>query len=240
MAAYKLLAVSNDAKTVKGQNKGYLTGILYLAPADLGHDGKNLCPFATPGCKASCLNTAGRGIFDTVQAGRLRKRRLFMRHRDTFLDQLIGDIAKLCRHADRLGLEPAVRLNGTSDIAWELIAADIIRMFPNVQFYDYTKIAVRARASKTSAGWPKNYHLTFSRSETNDAKAESVLETGGTVAVVFDTRKSRPLPESWHGFPVVDGDLSDLRFLDPAGHVIGLRAKGRAKRDRTGFVVHAA
>jgi len=239
VSTYSLLAVNADAKTVKGQARGYLTGILYLAPADLGHDGKNFCPFATPGCKRSCLNTAGRGIFDTVQAGRLRKRRLFMRHRAEFLDQLTRDIARLVRHAERLGLEPCVRLNGTSDLAWEILAPELFKLFPGVQFYDYTKIPARMRRAATS-DWPSNYRLTFSRSERNDLHAEETMGQGGTAAVVFDTKRGRPLPASWHGFPVIDGDLSDLRFLDPPGVVVGLRAKGRAKRDKTGFVVRVA
>jgi hypothetical protein len=235
VAHSSLLAVSADAKTVKGEKHGYLTGILYLAPADSVPDGITLCPMATPGCRASCLNTAGRGAFASVQTGRERKRAWFRTDRPGFLAALAADIRRLIRQAERRGLIPVVRLNGTTDIVWERVAPELFAQFPTVQFYDYTKIARRL-----APDWarPANYALTFSRSEDNDPDARRILATGrGTVAVVFATRKGQPLPATWHGTPVIDGDLSDLRILDPPGVVVGLRAKGRAKADTTGFVV---
>lgn len=240
--ARSLLAVNADAKTVKGNARGYLTGILYMSPADSGvnaigeWDGIDVCPFSTPGCRDSCLNTAGRGIFTSVQAGRLRKRNEFRTNRTAFISDLAADIARLSRRAERLGMRPVVRLNGTSDIAWELLAPQLFAAFPQVTFYDYTKIP--ARMARYLAGkFPRNYRLTFSRSETNDAECAATLADNGTVAVVFATPRGARLPKFWGGHRVVDGDKSDLRFLDPRGVVVGLRAKGRAKEDRTGFVV---
>jgi hypothetical protein len=237
VAQFSLLAVSADAKTVKGQAQGYLTGILYMLPAEGQGDGQNLCPFATPGCRQSCLNTAGRGMFSSVQQGRARKRAWFLRDRAGFIAQLERDIEQLARRAARLGLIPVVRLNGTTDLVWERIAPELFAQFPGIQFYDYTKISRRLEADWVR---PANYHLTFSRSECNDAESARILGAGrGTVAVVFATRKGQALPATWQGVPVIDGDQSDLRFLEPQGVVVGLRAKGRAKLDTTGFVVPA-
>jgi hypothetical protein len=244
MADYSLLTVGHDAKTIKGEKKGYLTGILYLAPASLG--GPNLCAYSTPGCRAGCLYTAGRGIMAPVQAARLRRTTLFHADRDAFMAMLVTDIQALIRAAKRRGMKPAVRLNGTSDLPWENIRLDhegrrvpsLIEMFPRVQFYDYTKNPVRAAAGIGRAGrLPRNYSLTFSRSETeeNERAVLALLHNGANVAVVFPTKEA--FPATWHGYKVFDGDRSDLRFLDPPGsHVIGLRAKGKARQDTSGFV----
>lgn len=237
MSDGKLLTFARDAKTVKGIAKGYLTGILYLVPSD-GSGLGNLCPNASPGCRAACLFTAGRGVMRPVREGRMRKTRLFFESSERFADMLAEDIRMLVRRAAKQGLVPCVRLNGTSDIPWERIKASngftLPAMFPNVQFYDYTK-----RPNRTAL--PDNYHLTFSRSECNDDQAMIELERGRNVAVVFDTLKGTPLPAFWRGYRVLDGDLSDLRFLDVpeagcAAYVIGLRAKGKAKGETSGFV----
>lgn len=230
-----LLSIQADAKTRKGDKLGVLTGILYLQPSTAGGHG-NLCPFASPGCIASCLNTAGRGIMTSVQAGRQRKTDLLFQDRAAFYAQLERDIRALVRKAERLGMTPAVRLNGTSDLPWETMrnpstGRTILETFPNVQFYDYTKNARRAIA--WAKGYlPQNYDLTFSRSETNEREACSVLAYGGRVAIVF-----RTIPQEHAGFPCVDGDVSDVRFQDPRGVVVALKAKGRARKDTTGFVV---
>jgi len=229
-----LLSVNTDAKTRKGTAQGYLTGILYLVPSD-GSGLGNLCPNASPGCRAACLYTAGRGIMKPVQAGRMRKTKLFFNDAARFVDALAVDVARLVKRAARVNMTPCVRLNGTSDVPWERIRGTdgrtIMEQFPNVQFYDYTKRLNRDNLT--------NYHLTFSRSECNDAQAMLELERGRNVAVVFDTRKDESLPLFWRGYRVVDGDMSDLRFLDgddDCAVVIGLRAKGKAKRDNSGFV----
>jgi hypothetical protein len=228
---YNLLAVNADAKTSKGTGIGYLTGILYLSPADMS--GWNVCQFATEGCKAVCLNTAGRGIVSSVQRGRLRKTRLLFQNRPEFERQLAADIVKLARYAKRLGLTPLVRLNGTSDLPWHRMRfqghASPMEAFPTIQFYDYTKDSLRLVERM-----PANYDLTFSRSESNDLAAYRIVASGlGRVAVVF----AGAIPTEYLGMPVVNGDASDVRVQDPKGVWVGLKAKGKAKRDVSGFVV---
>lgn len=223
----RLLSVSADAKTIKGKKYGYLTGILYLAPSDIS--GINVCAKATEGCKAGCLFTAGRaGMFPKINEARIRKTRELFADRQAFLGNLRKDIEALVRKAKRDRLTPCVRLNGTSDLPW--LALALADEYRDVQFYDYTKLP------KAYTRTRPNYHLTFSHSETNLADCLDSLRNGVNVAVVFDTKRNRPLPDSWHGFPVTDGDTSDLRFTDAKGVVIGLRAKGKAKKDCTGFV----
>ena len=227
----KLLTLGNT-KTAKGTSKGILTFILHLAPAKLS--GFNVCPMASKGCAAACLNTAGRGRFDRTQAARVRKTREFFENRDSFMAQLVKDIKAAVRKADREGYDPAIRLNGTSDIRWENMPVggfpNLMAMFPTVQFYDYTKIANRK-------GIPANYHLTFSRSESNDGDVAKVLGTPVNIAVVFNVKKGAPLPAVWNGRTVIDGDVTDVRFFDPASVIVGLRSKGDGKHDATGFVV---
>jgi hypothetical protein len=226
-----LLSISADAKTVKGEKKGFLTAILYLAPADesVSSGGFNTCPKASEGCKAGCLFTAGRSaIFPKINLARIRKTVELKNNRAEFLAQLARDIRGLIRKAKRENLIPCVRVNGTSDLPF--LAHAMAELFPNVQFYDYTKLPhpwTRIRA---------NYCLTFSHAENNLADCLDSLAHGVNVAVVFGTKKGEPLPETWHGFKVVSGDESDLRFLDSQGVVIGLYAKGKAKQDATGFV----
>lgn len=231
---FKLLSTANP-KTQKGAKLGYLTFILHLAPADLS--GHETCAKRTPGCTAACLNTAGRGgMFkrgentNVIQKARIRKTQLFFADRAEFMRQLVADVRKAVRQAARLGLTPVFRLNGTSDLAWEKYEAEdgknIFELFPEVQFYDYTKILGR----KVSAY--KNYHLTFSRAECNDADVERALAAGMNVAVVYDK-----IPDTHMGYKVFDGDMSDLRFIDPTQTIVGLKAKGKAKKDNTGFVI---
>mgnify|MGYP001551430943 CR=1 FL=1 len=218
-----LLNVDANAKTVKGQSKGYLTGVLYLAPVRLS--GHQVCPRASKGCASACLNTAGRGAFRRTQDARIRKTQHLFSDRRGFLTELAADITRLQRRAEAKGLIPCVRLNGTSDLRWERYG--IIQAFPEIQFYDYTKIVNRG----TRRPLPPNYHLTFSLAEDNDADARKWLASGRNVAAVFDR-----LPEAYMGHPVIDGDETDLRFLDPSPAVVGLKAKGKARQDRSGFV----
>lgn len=229
MPTYKYISVSADAKTTKGEKKGYLTGILYLAPAN--SSGYQVCASASAGCIAACLNTAGRAaIFPAILEARKRKTKELFADREAFIQRLAKDIRALVREAKRKRLIPCVRVNGTSDLPW--LAMRMAREFPHVSFYDYSK------HPRTWERMLPNYHITFSHSEANLAVCLETLARGANVAVVFDTKKGQPLPATWHGYPVHDGDVSDLRFLDSFG-VIGVRAKGRAKKDCSGFVQSA-
>jgi hypothetical protein len=227
----KLLTVGNT-KTMKGEAFGYQTYILHLAPADLS--GYETCPKRTSGCTAACLNTAGRGgMFkpggtNTIQEARKRKTRQFFEQRDEFIAQLKQEIAAAIKSSKKKNLVPVFRLNGTSDLSFEKYG--IFESFPDVQFYDYTKIIGRKVAHIP------NYHLTFSAADGNDRDVERAIAAGMNVAVVFGLKKTQPLPEAYLGRPVFNGDDSDLRFLDPQGVIVGLYAKGRARKDTSGFV----
>ncbi len=236
MTRKQLFSIDTNAKTVKGQKLGYMTGILYLAPADLS--GYQVCPMAKLAkCDEPCLNKAGRGAFNSVQQARIAKTRRFFEDRENFLLDLIFSIEALIRKAKREGYIPLVRLNGTSDIRWEDIALpgtsdNIFERFYDVQFYDYTKIPNRKNI-------PENYDLTFSYSGVIEFQphASKALRSGMRVAVVF--RDKGTIPEVFKGLPVVNGDNSDIRPLDDQGVIVGLYAKGKAKRDRSGFVIDA-
>ncbi|CAB4195864.1 hypothetical protein UFOVP1287_36 [uncultured Caudovirales phage] len=222
------------AKTDKGEKYGIGTAILYMTPARVRSDSADFCPWSSRGCRQGCLVEAGRGRFSAVRAARLARRRWFLWDAEGFLAQLVRELAAHVRRCERRGLRPALRLNGTSDIDWQTIAfqgvglLDWIREHhPGVQLYEYTKDPRRAVA----AG------VVFSRHENNDAATRRALARGQTVAVVFAARRGEPLPATWAGRPVVDGDQHDATFLHPAGTVLGLRAKGPAVGDRSGFVV---
>jgi len=225
----KLLNVDTNAKTVKGQKKGYLTGILYLAPHKESGVA-NVCPNATPGCIKSCLFTAGRGEMKTVQSARVKKTILFKTNQSEFLKLLIHDIELLIKQAKRKELIPVVRLNGTSDIPFENL--NIFDKFPDIQFYDYTKSEKRM-IEFLVGNMPKNYHLTFSKSELNDNEVNNVLKMGGNVAIVFNK-----VPTEYQGYKVVDADVDDLRFLDGENVICGLKSKGRGRKDKSGFVIY--
>ncbi len=223
----KLLSTANP-KIQKGTKLGYLSFILHLAPADLS--GKEVCPKRTAGCTAACLNTAGRGgMFkrgentNMIQQARIRKTRMFFEQRAEFLAQLEKDIKLGIKQAAKLGLTPVFRLNGTSDLSVEKWG--IIEKFPTVQFYDYTKVLGR------KVSHLKNYHLTFSAADGNDADVSKAIAQGMNVAMVFDK-----LPAEYMGRTVINADETDLRFLDPKGVIAGLKAKGKAKKDTSGFV----
>ena len=220
-----LLSTANT-KTMKGEKYGYKTYIMHLAPSLIS--GFQTCPKASAGCAAACLNKAGMGVFSNVQLARINRTKMFFQDRVTFMNQLVKEIKSAKKKADKEGLKLLVRPNGTSDIAWEKIRVgdyrNIFEMFPEVQFYDYSAVANRKV--------PENYHLTFSRKESNDADVRSAIRNGLNVAVVFDK-----LPETYMGLPVVSGDDTDIRVNDPKNVIIGLKAKGPAKKDISGFVV---
>ena len=237
-----LLSVGNP-KTLKGMAQGYNTYILHLAPYTLS--GKNTCPKATAGCAAACLNTAGRGgMFkrgentNTIQQARIRKTQLFYNNREEFFRLLVADINLAVKQSKKLGLKPVFRLNGTSDIAFEKYPVirdgfqynNIFAAFTELTFYDYTKVLGRKVAHIS------NYSLTFSAADGNDLDVLLARKAGMNIATVFGIKKGSPMPEYYNGLPVFNGDESDLRFLDPKGVVVGLYAKGKAKKDTTGFV----
>jgi hypothetical protein len=227
---YKLLSVNADTKTIKSNKAGFLTGILYLAPYDLS--GVNLCPFAKVAeCHVACLNTAGRGVFNNVKEARLRKAKLFNENKPEFFAQLIDDINKLKRQAKKKNLQAVVRLNGTSDIEWEKIKVageyTMFDLFPDLQFYDYTKNPNRKNL-------PSNYDLTFSYSgvESFIKFNRQALSNNMRIATVF-----KIMPSEFLGRQVINGDDHDARFIEDKNLVIGLKAKGKARQDKTGFVV---
>ena len=238
----KLLSTGNP-KILKGLKQGFNTYIMHLAPANLS--GYETCPKRTAGCTAACLNTAGRGgMFkkgentNAIQKARIRKTKMFFENRIEFFTQLVKDIELGIKQSTKKDLVPVFRLNGTSDLSFEKyevirngkLFRNIFSAFPEVQFYDYTKILGR-KVSEIS-----NYHLTFSAADGNDIDVTKAVAQGYNVAVVFGIKKTLPMPEDYVGMPVFNGDDSDLRFLDPKGVVVGLYAKGKAKKDTSGFV----
>lgn len=229
------LLTRGNPKTIKGEKQGFLTYILHLSPADVS--GYNTCPKATEGCKAACLNTAGRGgMFkpggtNTIQEARKRKTRMFFENRGEFMEELATEIAKAKKYAEKKGLQAVFRLNGTSDLSWEKYEVpstgkNLFEMFADTQFYDYTKVLGR-KVSQYS-----NYHLTFSRAESNDNDVKKALHAGMNVAAVY-----KVVPIYDFERPVINGDETDLRFLDGKSVIVGLKAKGRARKDTSGFVI---
>jgi len=226
-----------NSKTIKGEKVGFRTFGLHLSPAD--KSGFNVCQWSSAGCRAACLDTAGRGCMSNVQTARIAKTKRFFKDNFAFMSDLRSEIGKAIKSAARKNLTPCFRLNLTSDIPWENIRKhradkiNVMEEFPQVNFYDYTKGFYRMRAW-LDGKMPDNYHLTFSRSEvTSDNKMKTILALGGNVAVVF----RGTLPKTYLGYPVVNGDENDLRFKDPKGVIVGLVEKGLAKKDETGFVV---
>lgn len=230
--SYRPILGESSTKTIKGQKLNYLTGILYLTPDD------ELCPHARlAGCMEACLNSAGRGKFAPVQQARAAKTAFFRQHLQAFMLSLCADVWTLVQKARRLGMTPLVRPNGTSDIPWENIEAydgkTIFQLFPDVMFYDYTKHPSRKLATKTIG----NYDLTYSFSAVTP-KAISIKgltnPDNKRVAVVFHKRED--IPSFFRGWPVVDGDDTDVRHIEPERVVVALYAKGKARSDKSGFV----
>jgi len=254
--SYNLLSVGKNPKIDKSNkvSSKYWSVIMHLRPVNT-----KICPYQDIAkCKSACLNTAGLGgVYPSIQKARQRKTDLFLNDRTEFMKQLISDIQKFVRACDRKDKLPAIRLNGTSDIQWENIyvgnmeqysldttdmsnvevfnkkqlgldCKNIFEMFPNVQFYDYTKIPTRKVDNIP------NYHLTWSYSEANDKYAKMFDQVPNNKAVVFRTKD---LPSMFRGLEVIDGDTHDMRFLDKPNSVVGLKAKGQAKKDYSGFVI---
>lgn len=231
----QVLSIDSDAKTSKGVTLGYLTGILYLSPSDLFTE-TSLCPYASAECRSVCLFGAGRGQFYSTTRARVVRTLAYLNDPERFIFTIRDSIKKLQKKAKRLNLIPVIRLNGTSDINWsqynlkdDLEHIDIFEYFGNIQFYDYTKDPRKAINNKHT-----NYHITFSDSGVNQVMIRK-QPTEINIAVVFNNS----LPDIYHGRRVIDGDLNDLRFLDPKGIVVGLRAKGKAKKLNNSFIKKA-
>jgi len=226
---YLLSPPATQAKMSKSSGiDNYLPYVMHLAPSTLS--GYNTCPLAGL-CKDSCLNTAGRGRFNNVQLARIARTKMFFEQRDEFFAMLKKEIDRALRRCDKQGKKLSLRLNGTSDIRWEMYkpydGKTIFEAYPQVQFYDYTKLPNR------DVDGIANYHLTFSDGGDNMDHVELALSRRMNVAVVF---AGKILPEVWYGRKVIDGDKHDLRFLDPKGVIVGLTAKGKAKVDASNFV----
>lgn len=229
---YKLLSVNSNPKIDKSNkvSNKYWSCIMHLRPIST-----KICPYQDIAkCKDACLNTAGLGgVYPSIQKTRQKKTDLFLNDRDEFMRVLVKDINTFIRACKRKDKRPAIRLNGTSDIQWEYIKIDgyenIFAMFPEVQFYDYTKIPTR------KIDHIPNYHLTWSYSEANDKYAKMFDKVPNNKAVVF---KNKILPSMFKGLKVIDGDTHDMRFLDEPNSVVGLKAKGKARQDKSGFVIN--
>jgi hypothetical protein len=236
------LSIDTNAKTVKGQSEGYLTGILYIAPANLS--GYNTCALAEKaGCINACLNTAGLGgVYSSIQEARIKKARLFFEDRQLFMANIVKDIELLIKRAAAKGFTPLVRLNGTSDIKFENVTFEhtfdngktrivtIFEVFPEIQFYDYTKIPNRDSL-------PANYDLTYSYSGVLSYQKylDIAIAKGMRIAAVFRTEKQ--IPKVYRGMVCIPGDNTDIRHIEPKGVIVALYAKGKAKKDTSGFVI---
>lgn len=223
---YQLLSVDQDAKTIKGKELGYETGILYLAPALESGTGIDMCGFRTEEYTKACIYGQGMSaFFPSIKAARIEKTKWYVRDYRGFAAAMQTDIDRLRKQAKREGLTPCVRCNGTSD--QPKLARELAKRNPDVQFYDYTKIPKPWKRELA------NYKLTFSFSGENLSDCMDALDHGCNVAVVF----AGGLPETWRGYPVVDGDKSDLRFLDGKGVIVGLSPKGTAKKMAVGSFI---
>lgn len=220
--------LSTSSKAAKSLSVGVLTRILYFTSGVF-------CPRATDGCLKACLgHTSGRMCLPSSTIARDQRTALYVEQQVTFLRRLQAELTLLEADALQIGAVPSARLNGTSDLPWERLHPELFTQFPDIRFFDYTKIDGRMLTFLGRKGdWPSNYHLTFSADGGNLETVERILDLGGTAAVVFWPE----IPSKWRRFPVLDGDKHDARFLDPKGTVVGLRAKGLAQVDQSGFTV---
>ena len=223
--------VAHSAKTSLSYKKGTMTYCIYLAPYTMAGvvNGRqiNVCPNSR-WCRDNCLNGSGHNRSDILARGtggshinqaRVKKTRMFYEDRDLFMKTIICEIKRWQRRADLMNYEFSIRLNGTSDLspeAFKIGGKNILELFPNVQFYDYTKVHGRIEL----LGKYSNYDLTFSYNGHNWATCRKFIERGGNVAVVFASEKK--LPRTYRGIPVVDGNEDDMRYKDHKGVVIGL------------------
>ena len=238
----KLLSINSDAKTIKNNKYGYLTGIQYLSPYK--KSGVNLCPMAEKAqCHKPCLDESGMGKFESVQNARLNRTKLYLTNPPEYFNQLIKEIKALEKKAIKMGLKPLIRLNGTSDIRWEnihfvykdVVYNNIFEAFPNIQFMDYTKIPNRLTSMNGISDFPANYDLTFSYSGAKGFEKynQRALDQGMRIAAVFDKLES--IPVTFQGRKVLSGDDNDLTFTKPKDSILGLYAKGTKKLIQMGI-----
>lgn len=228
--------INSSSKIAKnGKVSNQYTYSLYLAPSSVS--GYNTCPMATKECIAGCLHTSGRVKLDKkniIVNSRIAKTKLFFEHREFFMAWLVAEIETAKAKADRDGYGFSARLNCTSDINWNVYKVKdgktIFELFPDVQFYDYTKI------SKKFDNIAPNYHLTMSYTGYNWDTCNNVLSKGFNVAVIFNVKKGEDIPETFNGYKVIDGDLTDYRPDDEKGVVVGLRWKNVKDRQANEYV----
>lgn len=228
--------IATSSKIKKGLKYDEMTYILYLAPADLS--GYEVCPMRSKECTAACLNESGHNRIDihknTINKARIMKTKLFFEHRRFFMSWLVDEIRSARNKAIAAGMRFSVRLNGTSDLSPEQFHLDdqnILEIFPDVQFYDYSKVYNRVKLTKKHG----NYDLTYSYSGTNAPQCMNALQEGVRVAVVFEE-----LPATFWGYPVIDGDAYDMRYIDDPSVIVGLKYKQvRNKLDKlnSSFVI---
>jgi hypothetical protein len=229
-------AGESNPKLAKSELSGvYRAWGLTLSPAKTS--GYQLCSSSSEGCRAVCLNVQGQGrVFPSIHAARIARSVAWMEHRDWFISRLRWELDRIVGRAVEAEWSPVVRLNVMSDVFWERELPWVFSDYPGIQFYDYTK-HYRRMVKWCGGELPPNYHLTFSKSESNLTESLDILGRGGNVTVVFRTKK---LPLGLCGFPVVNGDETDLRFLDRPASWVGLYAKGTASKDESGFVMDPA
>lgn len=228
--------LTKNSKLEKGEGEGWISVGIQMAPANLS--GYEVCKWRSKGCSAVCLNKSGNGWYPKIQESRKNKTKFFFEQPELFKEQLVKEFIYWIKKANTLGMKLACRLNVLSDIEWETVKIkddkNIFELFPMVQFYDYTKSISRVIDNNIP-----NYSLTYSRKETPVSEIHSLmaLNKNKNVAIVFNVKRTKPLPTNYKGYSVIDGDKTDLRFLDPKGVIVGLRTKGKAHSDKTGFVV---
>ena len=227
-----LLSKGNtNAKTSKNEQDTY---ILYLAPYNQNSKGINICPKASEGCAAACLFSAGRGAFSNVINARKNKTEYYLHDKKTFINQLANELIKIDKKASKNTNQTLIRLNGTSDIDFIFLLKKYanfdISNYNNLHFYDYTKILGKVKKYSNN----KNYTLTFSRAEDNEQDIFKAVQYGANVSAVF----KGTLPQTYKGIPVIDGDKTDNEMLKYKGYILGLKAKGKARTDKSGFVIN--
>ena len=213
--------VTLSSKHKKATKYGEMTYTIYLAPAN--SSGYEVCSMRSEECTDLCLNESGHNRIDSggITKARITKTKLFFEHREHFVRWMIKEINKYKAKAESMDFDFSVRLNNTSDInpisfyvEEEGIKLNILEVFPDVQFYDYTKVAKRAMLTKLYS----NYDITFSYDGHNKDVCIKMLKAGFRVAVVFEN----VIPETFWGYEVINGDLYDMRYRDDKNVIVGL------------------